>query len=104
MSGISHIRGDTFSRGIRLWADGGYPALSLWGIRSQLRTLAGELVEELTITKSVDAGTFTVSSAALSTSSWPVGQAKFDIQFTRPDGSIFSTETVSVEILPDVTT
>lgn len=99
-------RGDTFDYTATVLGDG-VPivgGIAAWGIRSQIRTKAGALVDTLicTITDSV-AGTFTiVESAADVTLTWPTVTLEMDIEYTI-DGTIVSTETIEVEVTKDVT-
>ena len=97
-------QGDTFDYLTNIpatFADGYFVG---WQVNAQIRAAtSGTLIASLDVPWVVPATTRTLRLYKLGTSGWPVGQAEFDIQFTRPDGYVMSTRTVSLTIVKDVT-
>lgn len=101
MSLIVHKRGDTFQANCQLLDDLGNPinlTISNIAVKSQIRGIRGELIADLSCSISGTSYTLTASN----TSSWSLGRAKWDIQYTR-SGVIFSTETINLDIDEDIT-
>lgn len=91
-------RGDTFSVFADYDEDGAPMVFDASQLRSQIRTLAGALVANLTIAAVAGTpGRFEISSA--DTSAWPVGEVLFDIRRTDA-GEVRSTSTVILPIVP----
>lgn len=103
---IDFKRGDSFDlSGQLLEEEGGAPiSIAGWSVRSQIRSSAGELIAELT-TEITDpaAGKYSLTSPPAETATWPVGNARMDIQFTDAGGRVMSTQTVTVRVEEDVT-
>lgn len=76
------------------------PNLTGVGIKVAVRD-AGYNYYPLTVT-TTSPTTFTVTYPG-STIGWVVGTAYFDIQMTYGDGSVFYTETVTLDVLPSIT-
>jgi hypothetical protein len=99
-------RGDTFKLNGTVLGDG-VPivgGIASWAIRSQIRTLGGELVDEFecTIVDPV-AGTYTIEeSDAGVTADWPLGELHMDVEYTI-DGEVVSTENIAVTVTKDQT-
>lgn len=99
-------RGDTFeySGPVVLTVNGvDTDDLTDYSVSSQVRTLDGELLGDLT-------ATFLSRSPAIlhiiydgSTAEWPPGKAKIDFEYVTPSGRIVSSDTVFFPILNDVT-
>ena len=104
ISRVKHKRGDTFIANVT-YRDAVTQAgidISTIGIKSQIRTSAGELVSDLVLTKTDSAaGKFTL--ADLDTQDWPFNQNLiWDIQYTA-NGDKISSETIEIYVLFDVT-
>jgi len=69
-------------------------------IRCQVRTVAGTIVEELTVVAGVEDGEYEFSSA--NTSNYPTEILEMDIEVTR-DGEIGSTQTFKIDVEKDIT-
>jgi regulator of protease activity HflC (stomatin/prohibitin superfamily) len=99
-----HKRGDTFDMQGAVTDNTGEPLdITGWLIRSQIRTVAGELVAELTITVSDPLTGRYHLTAPDGTDLWPIGAHRQDIEYTDPAGRILSTETVTLRVVEDVT-
>lgn len=107
---IRHTRGDSF---VKLLT---FPVGTLptglpsgywvgWTVKSQIRRLRdGELLAECVCTWSDPVTTQTLLVEVVNTSEWSVGQAKWDVQFTRTvDGVTDSTQLDIIEITADST-
>jgi hypothetical protein len=73
--------------------------LTGWEIRSQIRNKQQRLVKELDVT--INQYDYSISS--METSKFPVDTLYWDIQYTTPDGVIFSSDTVNVVVVQDIT-
>ena len=73
--------------------------LTGWGVRSQIRDRSMSLVDELDVTISQ----FDYSIVKMNTESWPVVDLFWDVEYTAPDGTVFSSETITVKVIQDVT-
>jgi hypothetical protein len=104
MSSITHKRGDTFDHSGQFTSSGSEPVSSLagWEIRSQARSLNGDLVSDFEASW-IDASQRSFRLRAPDTSSWPIGSIKVDIQLTSPGGDVVSSPTFSIDIVDDVT-
>lgn len=106
MASIRHKRGDTFDWLLLMpetdFADGYFIG---WTVAAQLRKATGRLISELITTwADPEEETRVLRLFADQTKGWPVGVHEIDVQFTRAsDGLIRSTETISAEIVKDVT-
>ena len=102
MADIVHKRGDSFVRQLAHFDGAAMLDLTGWTISSQVRTQTGDIVATLTVSNRNDpAGTFVLSAGA--TTTWPVGTLHTDIQYTRPDGFITSTQTLVIDCVADIT-
>ncbi len=103
---MQFTRGDTFEfYGPVTLTVNGTPTTDLTGYTalSQVRTASGKLVDNLDVTFDSVSPAVIRLAAPGPTTSWPVGAAAIDIQFTSPAGRIISTESAAIEILRDVT-
>ena len=101
-----HKRGDTFDMsGPIVIHDGDVPLPDLtgWAGKSQIRTLTGSLVAELQFIWIDAAQCLARLRCATPTTSWPIGPAVMDIEFTGPAGDVVSTPTARFEIVKDET-
>ena len=69
-------------------------------VKSQVRTMKGDLVGELAFAAIAGLGQFTLESG--STVAWPTGTLAWDIQFTQ-GSHVFSTQTAALELSADNT-
>lgn len=101
-------RGDTWSQTFA-WKQGsetGDPVdLTDCTARCQLRDRADTLILDCTSYLTVDgaAGTVSVLAPASAMENFPVGRLSFDIELTFPDGTVQSTETMTLKVIEDVT-
>lgn len=107
-------RGDTW-RVLWSWVDGDGAPIDLTGASAwaMVRTIPpegeeGELLLEIdsdsaALVIDATAGTVTMTVAAAVTALLPVGVHQTDLQLTYPDGTVQSSATLRVKILPDVT-
>jgi hypothetical protein len=95
-------RGDTFLYSASVTEDDGTVVnLTGWDIDAQVRSTTGSLIDTLTVsTDDLATGQFTLSA---NTTAWPIGDVKFDIQYTTPAGVISSTDDVLVKVKADQT-
>ncbi|KGE20688.1 hypothetical protein [Paenibacillus wynnii] len=94
MADLTIKRGDTFIY-TATW-DGA----TLSELRSQVRNSLGQLTSEVTINNAGTPYTFVLS--VVDTSKWPIGVLQTDIQRTV-GGLIISSETITINVLRDVT-
>jgi hypothetical protein len=100
-------RGDSFDYGVEIpdeFADGHFVG---WTVASQLRKPNSQatLIATLETSWANPATTRTLRLLKIDTTEWPLGEAEFDVQFTRTsDGYRLSTETATVVVIKDVTT
>jgi hypothetical protein len=99
---LNFKRGDTFRLDGTYMEDGEAAALPT-GIRSQLRDANGNLITELTVTRTdADHGLYSLSCS--DSSGWIAGRLLFgDVQFTNASGVVVSTETFTVNVQADQT-
>lgn len=108
MTAFETKRGDTWSQAFT-WkqgsADGAPVDLTGCTPRLQLRTKTGTLVLDATsyLTLTPLTGTVTVNVPAAVTALLPVGTVYFDLEITHADGSVRSTQTLSLVVLKDIT-
>lgn len=95
-------RGDTFNPLIRVTEDNSEPVnISNWTIISQVRDIRDNLISTLNVSNRVDSsGEFNLGT--LDTSSWPVGELFWDIQYINAEGVKISTETIVIRCIKDI--
>lgn len=96
-------RGDTFFV-VCTYTDSNNNPLNLLqiSIKSQIRDVKNQLISELIVEK-LDQEEFTGKFSLKSdTDSWPVGELKWDIQYTS-SGNVSSSDTIKINVIPDVT-
>lgn len=77
--------------------------LTGWQASSQVRSVPNnELIADLQL-EWLQFSPPLLRLRATSTSSWPIGRAQIDIEFTSPAGDKVSTDTQSFEVVQDVT-
>jgi hypothetical protein len=110
----THKRGDTWSTvgqaTIKDLTTGELVDLTDWQIASELRKPDGTLIAAFACTYTgtttdpeTEVETQTFTHIATDTSSWPVGMAEIDVQFTSPSGQVVSTDTQVIKVVRDVT-
>ena len=101
----THKRGDTFAMLLQLPARFPDGMFANWTVTSQLRTVRGQLIDNITAAWAdpVPGTARVISLRCTDTREWPVGQAEFDVQLAAPDGFVVSTRTVTVYITRDAT-
>ena len=102
MAQIRFKRGDTFSLSCTYKVDGVPTSVSSIDIDSQIRDNRGSLVQNLTVTKLVNTGEFTLIATATETAEWPVSVLRCDVQFSQ-GGTVRSTQTIDISVLEDIT-
>ena len=102
---LAHKRGDTFDLyGTCLDSSGVAVDLTSYTIASQLRNLQGELLSAFTCTKPYPAeGKYLIHAGASTTRFWTPGGYRFDVEFTAPDGTVSSSDSIAVKIVEDIT-
>ena len=101
-------RGDTWSQTFA-WKQGsetGDPVdLTGCTVRCQVRDRADALILDASAYLTVDgpAGTVALVVPASETEAFPAAKLAFDIELTFPDGTVQSTETMSLKVIEDVT-
>jgi hypothetical protein len=107
MADITHKRGDTFTMAITATdSTGAAIDLTDFTLASQVRKAdeVRTLVENLTATVTdATAGAFTLSATATQTALWPIETLLHDVQFTQPDGAVWSSPTDRIRIVEDIT-
>jgi hypothetical protein len=98
---ITLKRGDSFVFTNNQLLDENQQPLDLtgWSIRSQIRTKKSELIKEL----DVAINQFDYSITSMDTTLFPIETLYWDIQYTTPDGVIFSSDTVPINVILDIT-
>ena len=98
-----HKRGDSFTLfDCQLLDDNDTPEnLTNIAIKCQLRTIRDTLISDMQIVK--HSGNLYYDIIAPSTDSWPLGSARFDIEYTDQSGRVFSTETIALPVIQDET-
>lgn len=99
-------RGDTLALDCQALATADGPAIDLtgWALRAQVRTHAGALLAELSVTVTdATEGRYSLGALAATTATWAPGMAIMDIEYTDPEGVVQSSETVVIHLLADVT-
>lgn len=106
MAVSKHKRGDTFDRsGTIAVTQNGLPVADLtgWTGASQMRGARAALIVQFDF-QWIDATQRLARLRALDgTGTWPIGEAKIDIQLTSPSGVVVSTDTMTLEIVQDIT-
>lgn len=94
-------RGDSFifTNNQLLDSNGDPIDLTGWTIRSHIRDRSMNLIDELDMTIE----TFSYSMTKMNTEMWPVVDLFWDVEYTMPDGTVFSSETITVKVIQDVT-
>lgn len=105
---MQHKRGDTLEIACTETAAGVPVDLTGYTVAAQVRTRAGdELVDTATVTladQGTSPGEFTVTVAAARTALWEPGrELDLDIQYTAPGGTVWSSGTISITVVRDVT-
>ena len=97
-----HKRGDTFYKANVVSDENGAVDISGWTITSQLRDSNDALIAQcaVVVTNAVT-GSYTLTVA--DTTAWPLGALFWDIQYIDGGGKIYSTETIQVVVLKDIT-
>jgi hypothetical protein len=101
-----HKRGDTFdlSGSVSALVEGEpVPDFTNWVGASQIRDARGQLVAELEFEWLDPAERLVRIKAPATTDAWPIGPVRMDVQLTSPDEKVISTETVTIEIVEDIT-
>lgn len=107
MATIVHKRGDTFSA-VGTLKDATGAAQNLTGVAIAARlTWPDATTADLDVTLLTQSGAtlgqYTLVKAYAATASWPLGVARCDIQYTFPDATRRSTETLLIQITEDIT-
>ena len=102
---MEHKRGDSFDYFLDIPSDFEDGYFIGWTATAQLRNQnAGNLIASLDTSWGDPATTRRLYLRKLNTRAWPVTSAEFDVQFVRASDSFTtSTNTISVEIIKDVT-
>jgi hypothetical protein len=103
MSVITHRRGSTYELQCQYTDAAGVPqSLTSIQVRSQIRTSAGALVDDCTVTLTdIPVGKFMLR--VLSTSEWPITNLMQDIQYVLADGRIINTSPITINVVVSVT-
>jgi hypothetical protein len=102
MNKLTLKRGSSFGATVRYTPDAAGPqTLHSVSIASQVRTPGGQLLADLSIALAQDGLSFNVTAPS-GTAAWPLGIAHWDIKFTA-GGSVFYTETLTLELTREVT-
>lgn len=102
MAQIKFKRGDTFTLTCTYKVDGVPASVAALTIDSQIRNQRNQLIQELTVTKLVGTGQFTLVASAEDTTDWPVSVLRCDIQFSE-SGVVRSTQTFDISVAEEVT-
>ncbi len=109
MSSYTHKIGKTFAIGgaFAYTSVDGTP-LDPTGIvgKSQLRTRAGSLITEFDVEITGTTGNAVITikqKPGVDSSTWPIGDAEMDVQFTLPGGYVTPTDTILVILQKAVT-
>ena len=100
---LQHKRGDTFSVALTVKQDGEAYDLSGFTGASQIRDRKGELLDDLTV-EIADATGGKVTLTESDTADWEPGTYVCDVEFDDGDGLVWSTPTLEIQVIPDVTT
>lgn len=97
-------QGDSFDQMVTIPADFPDGYFLGWDVSSQLRDADGNVIATLDTSWGDPATTRTLRLLKIDTTAWPVGTAKFDVQFKRQsDGYVLSTSTAKLKVTEDVT-
>lgn len=102
MAQIQFKRGDTFTLTCTYKVDGVATSVTALTIDSQIRNQRNQLIQELTVTKLVGTGQFTLVASAENTTEWPVSVLRCDIQFSD-NGIVRSTQTFDISVVEEIT-
>ena len=102
MAQIKFKRGDTFTLTCTYKVDGIATSVSALTIESQIRNQRDTLIQDLTVTKLVGTGQFTLVASTADTTEWPVSVLRCDIQFSE-GGVVRSTQTFDISVVEEVT-
>lgn len=102
MAQIKIKRGDTFTLTCTYKIDGVATSVADIDIDSQIRNQRDALIKDLTVTKLVGTGQFSLVATASETALWPVSVLRCDIQFSQ-GGTVRSTQTFEICVLEDIT-
>lgn len=92
---IRHIRGDTFLLNVNITG-----AVGITTVRSQIRTKADALIDDVIVTPGADAAAYTLTVS--DTTAWPIGKLYMDIEIVM--GSVIkSSEVTVIDVIKDVT-
>lgn len=100
---MEHKQGDTFRLQCTVKNDGVVVDISNWTIASEIKQ--GEDIIDTLVAEKTDAtnGEYTLTESESGVSAnWDVGEYQMDIQYTA-SGIIFSTETMDITVVRDVT-
>lgn len=102
---MEHKRGDSFDYFLDIPSDFEDGYFIGWAVAAQLRDQnTGNLIASLDTSWGDPETTRRLYLRKLNTRAWPVTSAEFDVQFVRASDSFTtSTNTISVEIIKDVT-
>lgn len=102
---FEHKRGDTFALAGQLLESPGGAPVDLAGVTVRAHLRDGDALVAALDAAITDAaqGRYTLSKAYADTESWPVKGLSLDVEFTFPDSTRRSTQTVAVRVLKDIT-
>ena len=102
MQKIEHKRGDTFVKSNVVSDANGTVNITGWTIASSLRDADDAKISDCAVVvTNATVGAYTLTVA--NTTAWPIGALFWDIQYTDSNGVTFSTETIQVNVLLDIT-
>lgn len=101
---ITLKQGDSFDQLVTIPADFADAHFVGWDVASQLKDSDGAVIADLDVSWADPATTRTLRLLKIDTTAWPVGTAKFDVQFKRQsDNYVLSTSTARLKVTEDVT-
>ncbi|MCP4597803.1 hypothetical protein [Neptuniibacter sp.] len=105
MATLTHKLGDTLEWVLNVVDESDQPIdITNWDIRSQMRDSAGELIQELTVTKTdAEGGVYSITASKAQTATWTPGDHSVDVEYTDENDITFSTETFAVVMKRDIT-
>lgn len=100
----THKVGDSFTRVLTIPTEFGDGYFVGWVPRSQFRDAEGVLIAEVVCEWLDPVTTRVLKLRVVNTTTWPLGTALIDVQFTRTaDGEVMSTTTAKLTVVQDVT-
>ena len=103
MADITFKRGDSFSMAVA-YKENNVAAPLPTTITSNVRSSRQTLTEALTVSRDNESGgLFTLTATPTDTAEWPIGTLYCDIEYTYSDGSVYSTDTFTIEVVQDIT-